>query len=180
MINILVRYSGRESFKDTLSSVLNQSYTDWRLIIHSDCGTPSVPVPHTLIESEREGNNPYFYNGYCNKLKSVPMEGKFFFLDDDDILLDGSLQAIADNCNSLVNIVRFSRGGRLKPFTDDVINGQIGMPCLVLDSTLASFADIEETEDGDFLWITKIVQSFEPKYHNFAVVYSEKRSFGVV
>ena len=182
LINILIRTMGRDSLKNTIDSIKIQDYQfPLRVIILSDAGKPEIDIPHELIEVER-GEGPYFYNGYCNLLKSKVESGVFFFLDDDDTLCPGALDMILITSTGC-DIVQFNRGGWLKPSKDEIeakqiINGRIGMPCLILDAKYKDIADIPCTEDGDFLWICDVVRQIPHKFHNYSVVYSERRRFG--
>lgn len=123
----------------------------------------------------------YTYNLYCNILKSKVKEGYFFFLDSDDFLIPGSLSIITPLLSpKSANVVQMLRNGLVKPRTKEFIKkGYIGMPCMVLHHSHKFVADVEATEDGDWLWIDKTIKSIGLNFIACPLVNAGKRGHGV-
>lgn len=170
MINILIRTHRPELLTRCLTSVGQQTYTDTMVLL-----------------SENKGNMPgYSYNSLCNELKSRVTQGWFFFLDDDDYLFHNNVLAeIAEHLSDpeTAVICQFLRNGWKKPndhmiLYEELVEGQIGMPCLFLHHTKKDLADIQPVENGDFLWINEIKSKMKVKFVRQIVVNSPRRSYG--
>jgi len=182
LINILIRTTkGRlPQLARCLKSIEEQTYRNYNVVIGADYG-----LPKTLLLLPNLSLGQYYYNDYCNILKEEVEDGYFFFLDDDDYLIDNTaLDRIVANLNENGVICQMKRGnGKLKPSNDRIDRkliecGQIGMPCLVLHSNHLDLADITATSDGDFQWIKAISKLVDLPFTQEVLVYSEKRSFG--
>jgi len=181
-ITILIRTrSGRgKQLAKCLQSITEQTYKNYEVIIGSDYGLPNSLI---LIPNLSLGN--YFYNDYCNVLKNEVTDGYFFFLDDDDVLVDNkSLERISNSLNENGLICQMKRGNGIKKPSNEMIDkkiinmGKIGMPCLVLHSKHKDIADITATSCGDFDWIKSVSEQVELNFTKEVLVYSEKRNFG--
>lgn len=181
-ITILIRTrSGRgKQLAKCLQSITEQTYKNYSVVIGSDYG-----LPNSLILIPNLSLGQYFYNDYCNVLKDEVNDGYFFFLDDDDLLVDNTaLERIANNLNENGLICQMKRcNGTKKPSNDmidkQIINiGKIGMPCLVLHSKHKNIADITPVSHGDFDWIKSVSEQVELNFCKEVLVYSEKRNFG--
>lgn len=189
MINILIRTHNRmESFKRCLESVFSQSYTDYRLIISVQSELDYSYVRPLIRKGDKifmvNDGEGFFYNLHCNKLKSAVNDGYFFFLDDDDTLEAGALEAIAQHLEpDTALIVQLNRQGWLKPTTEMVdtktlIEAQIGMPCMVLHHSHKDLANIENHVSGDYLWIKSVLEKIESKWIHQVLVNSPRRGYG--
>lgn len=192
VINILIRHAeGREvSYYRALQSIFTQTYLNYRIIVGYDFASSHFSIPGNVFDVYMKPDKslgPFYYNDYCNKLKSHVREGWFMFLDDDDFLANNMvLEELSKHMNEDFHAIvcQMSRdNGKVKP-TDNlikdgyVISGRIGMPCLVLRSRLNVIADIKPVENGDFLWIKEVTDKVPTKFINQVVVHSPCRNFG--
>lgn len=170
LINILIRSHRPEKLRVALSSVNQQSHRNYRVHLF-----------------QTEGRIPgYSYNLFCNQLKDGLKNGWFFFLDDDDTLLDPSaLSRIAPHLTDpdQAVICQFLRAGRPKPsdrLMDKkvVCRGMIGMPCIFLHSKHKNLAYFDDTEAADYNFIRDISKVLPLKFVKEVVVNSQKRSYG--
>lgn len=192
VINILIRHKeGREvSYYKALQSIFAQTYLNYRIIVGYDFASSHFSIPGNVFDVFLKADKSlgsFFYNDYCNKLKSHVTEGWFFFLDDDDFLATNTVleelsKHLDDSCEAVICQMRRDNG-RVKPSDQHiacsmVISGKIGMPCLVLHSNHKHFADIKAVENGDFLWIKEVTDKVPTKFINQVVVHSPCRNFG--
>lgn len=192
VINILIRHKeGRElMYYRALDSIARQTYKNVNIIVGYDFSSTHFAIPGHVFDVFLKADKslgPFYYNDYCNTLKGHVKEGWFFFLDDDDYLAtDTVLEELATHFNEDYHAIvcQMSRdGGKVKP-NDELIkygvvaSGRIGLPCLVLRSRLQSIANIEPTENGDFLWIKEVTDKVPTKFINQVVVHSPQRNFG--
>lgn len=182
LINILIRTTkGRlPKLAKCLDSISQQTYRNYNVIIGADYG-----LPKTLLLLPNLSLGTYYYNDYCNILKEEVKDGYFFFLDDDDCLVDNTaLDRIVSKLNDNGLICQMKRGnGKLKPTNErierEIIeSGQIGMPCLVLHSDHKELVDVPATSNGDFVWIKEVSKLVDLPFAKEVLVYSEKRGFG--
>jgi hypothetical protein len=170
LINILIRTHRPNKLKECLSSVSLQNYDDKLIWLDENGG----------------GMSDFSYNTLCNNLKAKVSDGWFFFLDDDDVLFsESSLSEISKHLTDpeVAVICQFCRNGFVKPANfmireRQIIEGQIGMPCLFLHHSKKHIADIPATENGDYLWIKKVAELMEVKFVEVIVVNSPTRSYG--
>ncbi len=124
------------------------------------------------------------YDNYVNDLKDLVTEGFFMVVDDDDIIIKGSLEKISLQFPGI--ICQFSRAGKLKPSNSQIQRKEIkechiGMPCLILHHSLKNLVDIDGSKYGaDYIWIKKVSEKVQLKFVAVPVVYAEKRSRGVM
>jgi hypothetical protein len=192
LINILIRHTeGREkSYYKALDSVATQTYKNVRVVVGYDFSSSHFSIPGDVFDvflKTDKSLGPYFYNDYCNALKTHVSDGWFFFLDDDDYLANETVleelsKHFDDDYHAIV--CQMSRAnGKIKPNDDlikagAVVSGRIGLPCLILRSRLNIISDIPATENGDFLWIKEVTDKVPTKFINQVIVHSPKRSFG--
>lgn len=188
LINILIRTKNRpDKFKRCIESVLNQTYTNVKIIVYDN----STITSYVKWEHERILDNTpcigFSYNLFCNDLKEKVNEGWMFFLDDDDFLnTPTALEEIAvelTNPNEAV-ICQFVRAnGKPKP-SDElmdrgmIVSGRIGMPCIILHSNHKNIAQFTNTENADFLFIKEVSQKLPCKFVKKILVNSKKRNYG--
>jgi|694.fasta_scaffold31232_3 glycosyltransferase involved in cell wall biosynthesis len=181
--NILIRTkAGREDLlKNCLASIEKQTYKNYNIIIGSE-----YKKEGTVLLKQNLNLGEYFYNDYCNTLKDLITDGYFFFLDDDDILINKyALERIAKHLKGDGLICQMQRGeNKLKPNdlqieSKQIESGKIGMPCLVLHSKHKNLVDIPATSNGDFVWIKEISKLVDLHFVKEVLVYSQKRSFGL-
>jgi hypothetical protein len=192
LINILIRHTeGREkSYYKALDSVATQTYKNVRVVVGYDFSSSHFSIPGDVFDvflKTDKSLGPYFYNDYCNALKTHVSDGWFFFLDDDDYLANGTVleelsKHFDDDYHAIV--CQMSRAnGKIKPNDDlikagAVVSGRIGLPCLILRSRLHDIANVPATENGDFSWIWNVVERVPTKFINHVVVHSPQRNFG--
>lgn len=170
LINILIRTHRPALLRRCLESVESQTYKNYRVILHTTVGrTPD-----------------YEYNLFCNDLKSQVTDGWFFFLDDDDVLIDPTaLKRISVHLDNPFQgvICQFLRNGKAKPgpgafYYKKIWRGMIGMPCIFMHHTDKHIVDFEATEDADFLFIKEVSTMLPLKWVQEVIVDAGKRSHG--
>lgn len=179
MITILIRTSNRpKKFKRCVDSVLNQTYTDWKVIVCFD-GDDYVPEHDNIskFEAINYERKDYFWNLFCNDLKDKVNEGHFFFLDDDDELLnkDTLLKLSKQLEYKQSYICRMTRNSELIPskktFKNQTIKrGQIGMPCFVLWHDHKNVVYFDNQKASDFRFIEKLSQLINLEWINEVLV----------
>ena len=188
MINILIRTSYRPSgFLRTLESIHQQSYKDYRIIVSYDDDRALSYIPETVSKVRVNKHDAlFFYDNYCNDLKSLVTSGWFFFLDDGDVLSHPTvLQSLRVNLNTRSGvIVQFSRSGRLKPSNDlikrrKIQRGKIGMPCLVLHHSHKDIVNFDGSIGAaDYWWIKNVSKKIPLKFIQLCLVHTGERDSG--
>ena len=182
MINILVRTSNRpELFKRMLASVQAQTFKDWRLIVGYDNPLALAYIPNDpKIDSlcmvpQRE--HLFFWNMYCNDLKQQVTDGWFFYLDDDDFLVNKfSLEVIARHLTVDAGVIcQFVRNKKLKPHqiyinSKQIIRGKIGGSCIFLHASHKNLADWDGGRAADYRFIKEIESKLPLKFVAVPVV----------
>jgi hypothetical protein len=152
-----------------MQSIMQQTYSNYKV--------------HTY---KCTGAIGYSYNLYCNTLKAAVTEGWFFYLDDDDILVDNTaLERISKfllNEDHIV-ICQMLRNGVPKPTdrlqdTLTIHRGKIGMPCFFLHAKHKNVAHFIASEDADFRFIRAAVNRLSPAFCKVIVVNAGMRSHG--
>lgn len=170
LINILIRTmpTREAALTRCLQSVREQTYKNYNLFIHNDKSVTKFP---------------YHYNLFCNEMKAEINDGYFFFLDDDDFLLDNTaLERVAKHLtdkNEAVICQMIRQDGRVKPVSHDIRSGKIGMPCLILHHSHKHIADIPAEDNGDFLWIKEVSEKLAVRYVDLVLVNSPRRGYGL-
>lgn len=201
LINILIRTHRPELLKRCVQSVIDSGYDNWLIWCHADRPEAfTESVRQSLLKDDEDnytigakystlGYRPlppsnFHYNLYCNKLIRMPDDGYSVFLDDDDILIPGSLSAIAPYLEEDRPVIcQMLRNGRPKPadiYIDKrgVIKGRIGLPCLILHAKHKALFTFPATEDADYQWIKTISDKLDCKFIKIPVVDAGRRSHG--
>lgn len=145
---------------------------------------------NTIEHIDRDGfhphsRSPYFYNLFCNTLKSQVKDGYFFFLDDDDYI-----QLHIDEIEPFLdpekaNIVQMWRGDTgPKPFEHHmdekmIVEGKIGMPCIILHAKHKDIANFDDSESADYKFIRECVDKLGGNWVKKILVNSPERSYGL-
>lgn len=190
MINILIRHTkGRtEEFKKCLASIRNQRYQKLHLIVAMDTGNDisgelmlkSTGLSYECFTPTRT-NYPFYWNLYCNELKERVKQGWFFYLDDDDWLVDSHcLEQISQHLVYPYQAVicQFIRGKKPKPDyrapmimrEEHVIRGQIGGSCIFLHEINKNKAMWDGLRAADFRFIKQIGEKVPLVYVPIPVV----------
>lgn len=92
---IMPTYNDAESIKETLESVINQTYKNWELLISDDGSTDNTKeVVNEFIKNHQEKRIQYYYQHNQDQLNAVlnvfsHITGKYvFILHSDDLLYD--------------------------------------------------------------------------------------------
>jgi cellulose synthase/poly-beta-1,6-N-acetylglucosamine synthase-like glycosyltransferase len=174
LINILIRTHRPELLERCKESVLNCDYDG------------EIEIRYFFDwEYKGDRSQPYFYNLFCNKLIVRVTDGYCLFIDDDDILIPGSLDKIAPHLEPDRPVIcQMLRNGRPKPadiYMDKraVIKGRIGMPCMIIHSKHKTLYTFKTTEDTDYEWIKTVSETLDCKFIKIPVVDAGKRSHGL-
>lgn len=188
LINILVRTSYRpKQFKRMMDSIDSQSYKKLRVICSYDDDRALSYIPDYVEKARVEKHDDmFFYDNYCNALKSLVEEGYYFFLDDSDYLLDqhrlSKLSSIIKGKNGV--IVQMDRNGVVKPsnkqiYSKSIQAGKIGMPCLVAHHSTKNLVDFDgSVPAADYTWIKNMSQKINMDFMKFTLVCTENRNKG--
>lgn len=188
-INILIRTKNRPlAFSSCIESIKKQTYTNYNIIVYDNSTITSYIRWGTYqVIKDNTPCKGYEYNLFCNALKEEVYEGYFFYLDDDDTLEnENSLSEIAvelTDQNQAV-ICQFLRRGIIKKPSDDlidkklIINGRIGMPCIILHHTHKNIAKFTDKVNADFLFIKEVSQKLPCKFVKKILVNSPHRNWG--
>lgn len=173
LINILIRTHRPDLCNRCVESVVSDQYKG------------RVDIRYYFdYEFDGDRSQPFFYNLYCNYLKDRVTDGFFLFLDDDDVLIPGSLSKIAPYLEEDRPVIcQMLRNGKPKPadiYMDKrgVIKGRIGMPCLILHAKHKDLFTFPATEDADYQWIKTISGKLDCKFVKIPVVDAGQRSNG--
>jgi glycosyltransferase involved in cell wall biosynthesis len=182
IINILIRTSFRPSaFARCIKSVKDQTYKNIRIIVSYDNHNALRYIPEDIEKVKvARGEGKYFYDAYCQTLKSMVTEGYFMFLDDDDILsspdiIEKVIPFLSENTGL---IVQLKRGSAVHPQSLDFTTGKIGMPCLFLHHSHKNIADVTVHGAGDYVWIKRVSELLPLRFERIVVVYSFNRGNG--
>lgn len=192
LINILIRTCGRKNlFARCMATINRQTYTNLRIIVGKDLrhevDYSYIPENVECFGLYTENRDPYYYNEYCNQLKSEVREGWFLFLDDDDYFPhDRVLERLSEHLTEPNRpvIVQFERNSKPKPMNSFmerrlIISGHIGLPCLIMHADYRELGRIGTTTDeGDFEYIRQVAMKLRPKFVNMIVVATDRRSWG--
>ena len=189
-INILIRVHGRyKLLRECIDSIKSQTYKNINIIASYEDENDLDRLIELRIENrhyvsyKKEG---YFYNLYCNDLKSKVEDGWFFFLDSDDVLVDDTcierLIPYLTNENEGI-ICQFKRLWKLKPTDEQIENrevvcGKIGMPCIVLHHSQKDISKFNNSSMADYTFIKNAVDLIPTKFIKHVLVSSKYRSNG--
>ena len=194
-ITILIRHKeGREKqLQFCIMSILRQRYPYLEVIISKEAADVDYDISDEFgvqmkirtIQVIRKSDSLYFYNLFCNELMHSVTDGWFFFLDDDDFLMEGALIDMAKHLSNPQEAVicQFLRGGKKKPSNQminnkEIICGQIGMPCIFLHSINKNIAKFDDTSYADYSFIKQVSELVPTKFVAVPVVMSIKRAHG--
>ncbi len=191
MITILVRTSNRPaSFLKMYVSVLAQTYTDWKIIVAYDNSEALRYIPnHPKVEyfPVTKGNEGYFWNIYCNDLKDIVKDGWFFYLDDDDYLIDNkALERIAPFLREDEGlIVQYMRGKVAKPQrvymrSKQIVLGKIGGGCLFLHAKHKNLAHWDGSPASDYRWIKGVSEKLSMYFLETVVTVTGGKGLGKI
>jgi hypothetical protein len=193
LINILIRVSRPELFDRCIASARAQVYGNINLLLHCDNEMSYLRCISEFLHKTEDGKyyytehgfrgsvvpmetlrhkENYYWNLYCNTLKSKVTDGYLFVMDDDDYLLnpyviEKLVTHLQDDSDGL--ICQFLRNGKPKPsnalIAAGVIRkGLIGGGCLVLAAKHAGVADWEAKPAADFDWIAAVASKVKLKF----------------
>lgn len=189
MINILIRTSNRpELFKRCVDSIKSQTYKDIRIIVGIDSDKAKGYTQGFETYWMLRKDLPFFYNDYCNQLKSLDFQGWYFFLDDDDFLdnpfvIENMIPHLEED---KAIICQYRRRGRPKPpnwqMDERVIaRGWIGLPSIWLHSKHKDLAQVQGLVDyDDYNYIQEVSQVLATKFIKEVVVCCDRRSWGKI
>lgn len=184
LINVLIRTSYRpKGFARALASVRTQTHKDIRIIVSYDRPVALAYIPEDVEKVKVVmGPGKYFYDCYCNTLKSMVTDGYFIFLDDDDYfrsptVLERVIPSLSPDSGL---IVQLKRRDRLFPADAEIKEGKIGMPCLILHHSHKNLADVPYIGAGDYHWIKSVSEQIPMVFASIVVVESDQRSNGRV
>jgi len=205
-VTALIRTHNRpEYFKRCIESVKSQTHPTAALISIDDYDDfheyvspyilfegPTWPSFVCLSTKHEESKSPFFYNLYCNDLMGflidVEYNGWFFFLDDDDFLVDNTaieriIPYLTDPTKVVICQMQREMGRKKKPSDKEITaktftKGRIGMPCIFVHSSLKDSVMFDDTEDADYNYIKAMVDKHGATFANEVVVFSPKRNFG--
>lgn len=163
MIDILLStYNGERFLNKQLDSIINQTYTDWRLIIRDDNSTDNTPIiiktytqkyPNKILLVDENSPNLGVTKSFERLLTFVQNE-YFMFADQDDIWLATKIQ------KSLLEIKKLEeRYGKIIPLLvccDAKCIDSAGN--LICDSFFLSQKFIDTTNDATNLLALNVVQ----------------------
>ncbi len=186
LINILIRTSQRkELFQRCINSITKQTYKNYRVIVSNDRGADYIPEWCQTV-TVTPGLKDYYWNLYCNELKEQVKDGWFFFLDDDDMLIDST--ALARISAHMINqdegiICQFTRWGRRKPSTycmnsKQIMRGKIGMPCIFLHHSQKGIAYFDDKPAADYRFIKEVSGKIKLNFVHEVVVETDRISKG--
>lgn len=188
-INVLIRHKFRpELFKRCIESVRDQTIVkDLNVIICCDSKESRRDAEQYLdkfqcttivFDALIQNEYPFYWNLYSNQLKALVESGWFFYLDDDDFLLNNfaleNIQKHLINSDEAI-ICQMLRKGRAKPPPHYIENkiierGKIGAPCLFLHSKHKNLVDWECGKGADYKWIKEVSRKIEIKFVPLVVV----------
>lgn len=180
MLTFLIRTHARpQQYARALASVPKQCKTLTHTQTVQDLNYVSIGLHHCSTIADT--SQPYFYNTFCNTLLQYLDEGHGIFLDDDDIVIPGSVEQLKLE-DGKSYLIPFMRGQYEVPHLwgrkGYVTRGLIGMPCLILWYEHKNFVKFEATEDADYRAIRSLQEQIELEWLHLPVVYSERRNHG--
>ena len=179
LINILIRTSNRpESFKKCISSILEQEYINYNVIICYD-KPESLEYLNNYRENENityfpihiESEEKYKFNLYCNSLLEKVEKGYIMFLDDDDLLAHNKVFSIInDNLNDSNDLIiwKFFRPDMII-YPKNIKNikfGEIDTTSICFHFSHKNKSKWGDKQYGDYNFYSKLLNT-----HNFNLVF---------
>jgi len=159
LINILVRTSYRPTaFQKMLQSIKKQSYKNINILISYDDERALDYIPQDLYHNAirvYKSNDLFWYDNYCDEL---------------------------GDCDGIICQMRRRR--KLKPpdmhiKTREIMQGQIGMPCLVLNSKYKNLLKFDgSVPAADYNWIKGMSQMVKLNFCKIVLVSCNERDYG--
>jgi glycosyltransferase involved in cell wall biosynthesis len=103
MVDILMStYNGEEYLKEQINSILNQTFTDWKLIIRDDCSSDGtvkliinycIKYPHKIFLVDQNTENLGYKNSFF-RLMDFSTSEYILFSDQDDYWFPNKIEAL--------------------------------------------------------------------------------------
>ena len=192
-INILIRNTYRPSaFSKCIESILIQTYTNYKIIMCYDddrCLEYLTPyMTHSKIEIfkvNRESEERYFYNLYCNYLLDKVNTGWIIFLDDDKKFTRAdTLDIIYQNIKTEEDIILWKvKLGQyiIFPNIHDIKFGEIDSTSFCFHSKFKDKSRWIAKQGSDFHYITNILNNTSLKRQFIPMILTQsvlENSFG--
>ena len=192
-INILIRNTYRPStFSKCIVSILTQTYTNYKIIMCYDddrCLEYLTPyMTHSKIEIfkvNRESEERYFYNLYCNYLLDKVNTGWIIFLDDDKKFTRAdTLDIIYQNIKTEEDIILWKvKLGQyiIFPNIHDIKFGEIDSTSFCFHSKFKNKSRWIAKHGSDFHYITNILNNTSLKRQFIPMILAQsvlENSFG--
>jgi len=173
MINILVRTSYRpEQFKRMFDSVEAQTFKNWQMIVATDDSRALSYIPSRpnvfVFKVQPDKEFPFFWNLYCNELKAQVNDGWFFYLDDDDYLVNehalrNASKHLREDSGTVFQFMRnkLAKPGRIEINNKLIVKGRIGGSCLFLHSKHRDLAHWDGQKASDFRFIKAVSEKIK-------------------
>ena len=173
---LLLRTHNRpEEFSRCIESILKQSVIPEIIIIsddENDTYIKEVTLPHHVFRPKYRKpqwwirhHNPF--NDYFNQALSLISDGHFvYYLDDDDELVDPDwIKTILEkNTNILIGRFQLGKSHNDAIIGKEVVRGKIGGSCIAIRSEIARKIKWPLRGGGDFFFITRVVNKYDPKF----------------
>lgn len=124
------------------------------------------------------------YNLYVGALIHEVTTGHMIVIDDDDVLIPGSIAALELLIQPQQSyIVPFMRGTLMKPTPAQIMNkdisiGWIGLPCLILWHEHKQYVQFDHSEEADYKAIKRLSRAVSLNWINLPIVSSPVRGWG--
>lgn len=193
LLNVIIRTSNRPAqYGNCIRSIFDAAFNcslRIRIITGYDTqASRAYAQGETIVDltdmREQYGSVPFFYNLYLNKLLTYVHEGFAIFVDDDDLVLNGSLEPVCKHLSGKMSIiVPFMRGDFQKPTSmmmglHKITAGYIGLPCLIVNVNDIEHLYFIADEYADYKAIKKLADKVPLRWINSPVVYSKRRNRG--
>lgn len=105
LVSVIINcFNGKKYLRETMDSVMAQTYLNWELVFWDNCSTDSTPV---IVNSYHDGRIKYFKSEYktplgeARNLALLKAEGEYVaFIDADDLWLPGYLKKCVETMNN--------------------------------------------------------------------------------
>ena len=184
--NILMRCTYRPNyFKKSIESILNQTYTNFKVIICFDDDNCLEYLEEyknhekfTIIKSREVDKTEEFYNLYCNQLLEYVREGWILFMDDDDMYsCPDALLEIRKNLQDKNDFLvwKFKSGGCIvgPKNINNIKFATIGTPSFCFYYEFKNLSRWDNKMGADFRFIDNLLKNktdFNRKYINKVLV----------
>lgn len=175
---IMPAYNASETIKDSIDSVISQTYTNWELIVVDDCSTDNTL---SIIEKHQEKDNRIKVLRNVENLKVAKTRNKgldqaqgdfIAFLDADDMWFENKLEKqlkfmLKQNVDfSYTNITRINNDGEYKElYFDDSVDykkllksNQVSCLTVMLKSELTKNLRMKDIGHEDYMFWLEILK----------------------